>query len=195
MTLRAIPIKSFAGQNWLITPAALAPGQVPTSVSEQTWLIVFTGVAIIDLTGWKHGTLIIYPDIGPPLQHAIHKYNIQPPSAPPPGLSLTPQIDLEQWAPFAAASAFSHSGEYHGVDYIGFEVEAWRPNPFAHFNDVGGTARNHIFTGIQVDLEVKIRKARMERVSYHFALLGKIVFLVTERFAFHSGKRKRTIKK
>ena len=175
----AITVKSFAGQNWLITPAALGPAQVPPTVSEQTWLIVFTGVGIIDLPGWKHVTLIIYSDVGAPLQGAIQKYNIQPPGNPPPGLSLTPQIDLEQWAPFAAASAFSHFGD--AEDIVGFEVEAWRPNPFGHFNDVGGTARNHIFTGIQVDLEVKNKKAMMQRVSYQFTLLGKIVFLVTRR--------------
>jgi hypothetical protein len=181
MTLPAITFKSFAGQNWLITPAAPALGQVLPPETEQTWLIVFTGVGIIDLQGWKHFSLVIYPDVGAPLQHAIQKFNIQPPAQAPPGLGLTPHIELEQWAPFAAVSGFSHGGEHSNGDYVGFEVEKWRPNPFAHFNDVSGTPRNQIFTGIQVDLEVRTKFAIVQRVSYHFTLLGKIVFLVTER--------------
>ncbi|HEY6365233.1 MAG TPA: hypothetical protein VI585_10645 [Candidatus Binatia bacterium] len=60
-------IDTFAGQNWLITPAALAVNEAPPqSISNQRWLLVLSGVAIADLQGnseaqWLHETLVISP--------------------------------------------------------------------------------------------------------------------------------------
>lgn len=40
---------TFAGQNWLITPAALAVNEPkPTSISDQIWVLMLSGVAIIN---------------------------------------------------------------------------------------------------------------------------------------------------
>ena len=60
----------FAGQNWLITPAALAVNEAqPSSISDQKWLLVLTGVGLVDLQGnnvndWRRENLSIFP---PPL--------------------------------------------------------------------------------------------------------------------------------
>jgi hypothetical protein len=176
----AISFSSFVGQNWLITPAALAVNEAPpSSINEQKWVIVYTGVGFVDLRGnanaWHKEVLIIWPDVAAPLRHVIQKYNIQPPVPQPAGVKFTPQIELDQWAPFAAVSASSAKG----TDDVGFEVDVWRPNPFFHGNDVSGTHYDHIFTGIQVEIAVRTDRALMHEVSYHFTLLGKIVFFET----------------
>ena len=45
-----IEVTSFAGQNWLITPAARAVNEAPpNSISDQAWLLVLSGVAIVNL--------------------------------------------------------------------------------------------------------------------------------------------------
>jgi len=45
-------LTNFAGQNWLITPAALAVGeQPPASIHNQQWLLVLTGVVTANLKG------------------------------------------------------------------------------------------------------------------------------------------------
>lgn len=166
---------SFAGQNWLITPAALAVNEArPSTISDQTWLIVFTGVGILDLKGnnandWRRENLIIFPNITAPLQHAISKYSIPSPT----GVNTTAHIELEQWAPFAAVSSTFEKD----TNDVGFAVDVWRPNPFFSAVDASGTQRNRIFTGILVELAVRNNRAVMHRVSYHFTLMGKIVFL------------------
>ena len=76
---------SFAGQNWVITPAATAVGAVaPSRIQDQTWLLVLTGVAIVDLKGvtgseWRRETVRLRPDLSGPLQHAIARYGIPTP--------------------------------------------------------------------------------------------------------------------
>jgi hypothetical protein len=48
----AVSFKSFAGQNWLITPAALAANEPkPTRIADQKWVVSLTGVGILDLQG------------------------------------------------------------------------------------------------------------------------------------------------
>src|SRR5215472_18787134 len=55
-----IVLNDFAGQNWLITPAALAFGeQPPASIHDQRFLLVLSGVVIANLEGisnsqWLH---------------------------------------------------------------------------------------------------------------------------------------------
>jgi hypothetical protein len=45
-----IEVTSFAGQTWLITPAARAVNEAPpNSISDQAWLLVPWGVAIVNL--------------------------------------------------------------------------------------------------------------------------------------------------
>ena len=45
-------INTFAGQNWLITPAALALHEAPPrDIHAQKWLLTLSGVAMVDLKG------------------------------------------------------------------------------------------------------------------------------------------------
>src|ERR1022692_3531284 len=45
-------LTDFAGQNWLITPAALAVGEnPPASIHDQKFLLVLSGVVIANLEG------------------------------------------------------------------------------------------------------------------------------------------------
>ena len=65
-------LTDFAGQNWLITPAALAVGEnPPASIHDQKFLLVLSGVVIANLEGnsssqWLHETLSFIPDMAGP---------------------------------------------------------------------------------------------------------------------------------
>ena len=177
-------VSTFAGQNWLITPVALAVNEAkPSGISDQKWLLVLTGVGIIDLRGnnandWRRETLIIYPDMQAPLQYAVNRYSIPRPV----GLNTRPDLDLEQWAQFAGISSIFNkdseiASETARTD-AGFAVDVWRPNPFFSTTDAGGRPANNVFTGIAVDVAVRNHRATLHRVSYHITLVGKIVFLV-----------------
>ena len=177
-------VTTFAGQNWLITPAALAVNETtPSTISDQKWLLVLTGVGIIDLRGnnasdWRRETLVIYPDMQAPLQYAVERYSIPRPV----GLNTRLDLDLEQWAPFAAISSIFNkdseiASETSRTD-AGFAVDVWRPNPFFSTTDAGGRPANKVFTGIAVDIAVRNHRATLHRISYHITLLGRIVFLV-----------------
>src|SRR5687768_10913123 len=126
----------FAGQNWLITPAALAVGErPPTSIHDQKWLLVLSGVVIADLKGsspdtWLHETLAFSPDMaGPnnsgPLNWAINRFSIPKPSADPGAYYIA--FSVEEWAPFAALSAIFNQRESINS---GFAVDVWHKNPF-----------------------------------------------------------------
>jgi hypothetical protein len=174
-----IPVISFAGQNWLITPAALAVNEAkPANISEQKWLLVLTGVCIINLQGasandWRRENLIIFPDMQGPLQFAVNKFSI--PKPPNPNVFLA--LDLEEWAPFAAISSVLDKTTSSGVD-AGFAVDAWRHAPFFSGTDAVGKPVAKGFQGISVDVAVRNNKATLHRVSYNITLLGKIAFLV-----------------
>ena len=169
-------IRTFSGQNWLITPAALAVNQPrPQSIRDQSWLFILSGVAIVDLQGnsqaqWLHETLIIDPDFRNPLNSAVDRHSIPR----PPGTDYRPEFQLDQWSPFAATSVIFNQGESLNS---GFAVNVWRPNPFQTGSDAfGGPMLNNLFSGIQVDVAVRDTDAWLYRVSYNFTLLGKIVF-------------------
>ena len=168
----------FAGQNWLITPSALAVNEAqPSSISDQKWLLVLTGVGLVDLQGnnvndWRRESLSIFPpSIDVALEHAVNRYAIPRPA----GLSTRPAINLEQWSPFAAISSIFV--EDTGSVDAGYAVDVWRPNLFSTVA-AGGQSVSNIFSGIDVDIAVRNNRAVLHRVSYHFTLLGKIVFLV-----------------
>src|ERR1700748_2484703 len=102
-------LTEFAGQNWLITPAALAVGEnPPASILDQKCLLVLSGVVIANLEGnsssqWLHETLSFLPDMaGPhnsgPLNWAIGRFSIPK----PPGQNFTIEFSLEEWAPFVS---------------------------------------------------------------------------------------------
>jgi hypothetical protein len=64
-------LTNYSGQNWLITPAALAVGEPPpASIHDQKWLLVLTGVVVADLEGnstsqWLNANLSFLPDMAP----------------------------------------------------------------------------------------------------------------------------------
>jgi tetratricopeptide (TPR) repeat protein len=170
---------SFAGQNWLITPAASAVGATaPSQIEDQTWLLVLSGVAIVDLKGvtaseWRRETVLLRPELTGPLRYAINRYQIPTPPGDE-GLTFTAELQVEQWAPFAALSSMLNQ---HESINSGFAVDLWRPNPFATKHDaVSGAQLDKLFNGIQVDVAVRDSDAWIHRVSYHITLLGKIVF-------------------
>jgi murein DD-endopeptidase MepM/ murein hydrolase activator NlpD/tetratricopeptide (TPR) repeat protein len=166
--------KEYAGQNWLITPAALATNESPpASVTDQKWLLVLSGVAIIDLKGnssqWLRETVRINPNLIPPLIHAITHHNI-----PTPMVSYTPRFQVEQWVPHSAPSSMFN--RKHSVN-SGFAVDVWRPHSFNTDTDaVTNAPIGNIFNGIQVDVAVSDIDAFLYRLSYHVTLLGKIKF-------------------
>lgn len=165
----------FAGQNWLITPAALAVNQAPpSSISDQLWLVVFSGVYIIDEQGdsanWRNATIAIQPDQAAPLRRAIDQYGIPRPQ----GITTMPVLNLDQWSPFAAVGAFSENA----ASKTGVTVNVWRPRlseTVTHNNQ----PVSRVFSGIDVDIAVRDQRAVFHRLSYHITVLGKIVFLRT----------------
>jgi hypothetical protein len=170
---------SYAGQNWLITPAASVAGATsPTRVQDQTWLLVLTGVAVVDLKGvsgseWRRETVWLRPDLQGPLKHAITRHGIPTPPGVD-GYNFNTWFQVEQWAPFAALSSVFNQDESVNS---GFAVDTWRPNPFDTKVDAFSSATlSNLFTGIRVDLAVRDSDAWIHRVSYSITLLGKIVF-------------------
>lgn len=174
-----IEITEFAGQNWVITPAAVAANETPPSrIQDQKFLMVMSGVALLGLKGsstsqWRRETILIRPDIEGPMKWAIGKYGIPTPPGTS-GANFWTAFQVEQWAPFAAVSSIYNKDE---SDNSGFAVDVWRPNPFNFGPDAFSNATLHnLFTGIQVDVAVRDTDAYLYRVSYNFTLLGKIVF-------------------
>jgi hypothetical protein len=170
---------TFAGQNWLITPAALAVNEPkPQSISNQNWLLVLSGVTIINLQGnlasdWLRQTITILPDVPSPLQWAINRWSIPVPQNP--NDPFIPVFSLTEWVPFAAVSSTFNKSS--GSVDIGFAVDDWRPTPFIQtYKDQNNQPIGNVFTGINVDVAVINSNSNLQRVSYHITLLGKIAF-------------------
>jgi len=185
-------LTNFAGQNWLITPAALAVGEpAPASIHEQKWLLVLSGVVIADLKGnsgaqWLHETLSFIPDMaGPPpgnsgpLNFAIsHFYKPADKPAGTPGTNFNIVFSLEEWAPFASLSSIFNQGQSINS---GFAVDTWRPNHFGSGTSVlSNQPVNNIFSGINVDVAVRDTDAIIHRIGYNITLLGKIAFIALQ---------------
>jgi tetratricopeptide (TPR) repeat protein len=168
-----IEVTEFAGQNWLITPAASAVNETPPPrIQDQKWLLCLSGVAMVGLKGqtssdWTRTTVSFWPDLHGPMQHAVAKYGIPVPQ----GAGLWFQV--EQWAPFAAlGSIFNKEQSINS----GFAVDVWRPNPFGTEPDATTNAPlNNLFRGIQADVAVRDSDAYLYRLGYNIVLLGKIV--------------------
>ena len=82
-------LTDFAGQNWLITPAALAVGEnPPLNIHEQKFLLVLSGVVIANLEGnsaqWLYETLSFLPDMGGPQNSGPLNWPIRHPEAAQP---------------------------------------------------------------------------------------------------------------
>ena len=174
-----IEATQFAGQNWLITPAASAVGGAPPAdLHQQLWLLVLTGVVIVDLKGssgatWRRETVSIRPDLNGPLQFAIGKHGIPTPPGVN-GANFWTAFKVEQWAPFAALSSMFNQNQSINS---GFAVDVWRPNPFGSGQDsFSNVPHTNLFNGIQVDVAVRDSDAWLYRLSYNITLLGKIAF-------------------
>jgi hypothetical protein len=183
-------LTDFAGQNWLITPAALAVGEhPPASIHDQKFLLVLSGVVIANFQGnssqWVFDTLSFLPDMaGPqnsgPLNWAIGRFSIPK----PPGQSYSIAFSLEEWAPFASLSSIFNQGQSINS---GFAVDVWRPNHFATGTDAFTHAPvGNIFTGVNVDVAISDTDAVLYRIGYNVTLLGRIVFLTTPKTLFSS---------
>lgn len=185
-------LTNFAGQNWLITPKALAVGeQPPKSIHDQKWLLVLTGVVAANLEGnstsqWRNANLSFLPDMaGPnnsgPLNWAIGQYGIPKPA----GQNYTIAFALDEWAPFVSLSAVFDQNQSINA---GFDVNVWRPNHFATGIDALSHAPvGNIFTGVNVDVGVRDTDAWILSLGYNITLLGRIVFPTIPLTLFESN--------
>ena len=185
-------LTNFAGQNWLITPSALAVGEhPPASIHDQKWLLVLTGVVIANLQGnstsqWLNANLSFLPDMaGPsnsgPLNWAIGRYAIPKPAGQNYGIGFA----LDEWAPFVSLSAIYDQAQ--SID-AGYAVNVWRPNHFATGIDALSNAQvGNIFTGVNVDVGVRDTDAWILRLGYNITLQGRIVFTKTPVTLFESN--------
>jgi hypothetical protein len=174
-----INVISFGGQNWLITPAARAVGEAaPATISGQKWLLVLSGVGIVNMKGktsddWLHDEVHILPDMRGPLGFAISRYGIPRPPGNE-GANYIVNFQPEQWSPFAGLSAVFDQNQSVNA---GFAVDSWRPSPFTLGKDsFSGQPVDGLFTGIIVDTAVRDSDAWLFRVGYNITLVGRIVF-------------------
>lgn len=185
-------LTNFAGQNWLITPAALAVGEPPpANIHDQKWLLVLTGVATANLKGnstsqWLNSNVSFLPDMAGannsgPLNWAIGAYGIPKPA----GTGYTIAFAVDEWAPFVALSAIYDQGQ--SIE-AGYAVNVWRPNHFATGVDAFSHAPvGNIFTGVNADVGVRDTDAWILSVSYNITLRGRIAFLNAPVILFESN--------
>jgi hypothetical protein len=182
-------LTDFAGQNWLITPAALAVGEKPpTSIRDQKWLLILSGVVISNFKGdsaasWNTQTVSFIPDMAGtddptstsgPLNWAISQYNIPRPAGTV-GKDYLVRFALDEWSPFVTLGSIFDQDQSINA---GFAVNDWRPNPFDSGKDVvSGAQVGQIFTGVVADLAVSDSDAWLYRLNYNITLLGQIVFI------------------
>jgi len=182
-------LTDFAGQNSLITPAALASGeQPPQSIRDQKWLLILSGVVLANQRGdnsgsWNHQTVSFIPDMAGaddptassgPLNWAIARYGIpRPPGTL--GQEYLVRFSVDEWAPFVSLGSVSDQGTPVNA---GFAVDDWRPNHFESGTDVVTSEWvNNIFTGVNADLAVNDPDAWIYRLGYNITLIGRIVFI------------------
>jgi hypothetical protein len=185
-------LTNFSGQNWLITPAALAVGEPPpASIHDQKWLLVLTGVVVADLEGnstsqWLNANLSFLPDMaGPnnsgPLNWAIGQYGIPRPEGQNYGVGFV----VDEWAPFVSLSAIYDQAQ---SIYAGYAINVWRPNHFATGVDAISDAQvGNIFTGVNADVSVSDTDAWILSLGYNITLRGRIVFTKTPVILFESN--------
>ena len=168
-------ISTYAVQNWLITPSAVAVNESITNIRDQRFLLVLSGVAIVDVKGnsgatWLRETVSMRPMLYSALNYAVNRWQI-----PTPTDSFGIEFETEQWAPMVSLSSVYNQNESINS---GFAVDAWRLNPFGSGNDaITNQPFNRLFSGIQADIAVRDTDAWIFRLSYTIALLGKIIYV------------------
>jgi hypothetical protein len=172
-------VTDFGGQNWLIIPAARAVNEAaPANISRQRWLLVLSGVAIVNMQGktsddWRRDEIHILPDMRGPLDFAINRYRIPRPQGTE-GLNYEVGFQLRQWSPVAGLSSVFDQDQSVNA---GFAVDGWRPSPFTFGTDAfSGRQVNGLFTGIIVSAAARDSDAWLYRVRYNITLTGRIVF-------------------
>jgi hypothetical protein len=170
-------IADFNTQNWLITPAVHPTVQTSPEIplnngiwfKSPTWLVVLSGVAVANFTGVGgiEYTISISPDVTAPINWAVTIYGLPRPQ----GDILW--LGVDQWAPYAAVG--STFDESHGTADAGFDVNTWRPTPFATLEDATTVADvDQVFQGIQVDMSVRESGPITYRLPYSITLLARI---------------------
>lgn len=182
-------IDTFAGQNWLITPAALALNEPPpANIHAQKWLMTLCGVGMVNLEGnsqaqWLQETLLLLPTLIDPMHYAIATHGIPTPQGSE-GSHYALAFQVEQWSPYASISSIFNQGQSLNS---GFAVDVWRPNHFGTGIDAfSHQAVGNLYSGLQVDVAVRDTDAWLYRVGYNILLLGKIVFLAIPETLFRS---------
>jgi hypothetical protein len=185
-------LTNFAGQNWLITPVALAVGErPPASIHDQKWLVVLTGVVAANLqwnstAQWLNTNVSFLPDMAGsggsgPLNWAIATYGIPK----PPGTNYSIALSLDEWAPFVGLSAIYDQAQ--SID-AGYAVNVWRPNHFTTGIDaLSNGAIGNIFTGVNADVGVRDTDAFILSFNYNITLRGTIVFPKVPVILFQSN--------
>jgi hypothetical protein len=174
---------TLEGQNWFITPTALALNEPPPrDISDQHFILVLAGVCSLNLQGnqpqdWRRETAEIVPDYFTPLNYAIGRFGIPVPTVP--DRSVSPMVQLDLWAPFAAVSSVWDQGSTD----VGVAVDVWRPSPFRNddgsfITDFAGTPITQPFRGIRVDVGIRNNRSILYRLSYNITLLGSIRFVL-----------------
>ncbi|HEY3178136.1 MAG TPA: M23 family metallopeptidase [Casimicrobiaceae bacterium] len=172
-------ISTYAVQNWLITPSALSVNEQIPGVRDQRFLLILSGVAIVDVKGnssatWLHETVSLRPLLYDALNYAVNRWHIPTPGGSA-GSTFGIEFETEQWAPFVSLSSVFNQNESINS---GFAVDAWRLNPFGSANDaMTNQLFNRLFAGIQVDIAVRDTDAWIFRLGYNIALLGRIVYV------------------
>jgi hypothetical protein len=195
-TVMALPIQiidTFAGQNWLITPAARAINEPPPAdIHGQKWLMTLSGVGMVNLEGnsqaqWLQETLLLLPTIIDPMHYAIATHGIPTPQGSE-GSQYALAFQVEQWSPYASISSIFNQGQSLNS---GFAVDVWRPNHFGTGVDAfSHQAVGNLYSGLQVDVAVRDTDAWLYRVGYNILLLGRIVFLTIPETLFRSDFNK-----
>jgi len=177
-----IEVTNFGGQNWLITPAPSAVHEAPpASISNQKWLLVLSGVALVNLQGlasgdWHRDQVHISPDMNGPLGYAISRFSIPRPRGRE-GVDYNTGFQVAQWAPFVSLGSIFDARQAVNA---GFAVDAWRHAQFGNGTDAFSQQPvGNIFTGVVADAGASDSDAWLYRVGYNFILEGRIVFTVT----------------
>jgi hypothetical protein len=186
-----VVLDNFIGQNWLITPAALAvTDSKPATILDQRWLLVLSGVVEANLKGnsssWLNESVSFIPgnnlslgaapDTGP-LYWVVNNYlSNKLPSSDPRDYDIV--FSILGGAPFAGLSEIFD--EHQSVN-AGFAVNVWRPSHYLSGVKYPDTTQkiNNVFTGITVDVGVRDIDAWILKLSYNITLVGTIAFAAT----------------
>jgi hypothetical protein len=176
--IKVLETTDFAVQNWTITPVALAGNETPSTIADQRWNIVLTGVVNVNLKGtsgqFLRETVLLKPDVGSAMRFAIGRYNIPIPPHSFGGEVSETVFQVEQYAPHATIGSTQNEDFAINTSY---GVDLWRLNPSSVSKDaLTNSAIDKIFAGLQVDVAVSDIGGCLSSLSYHITLIGRIRF-------------------